>query len=219
MDPKMTGRNIPVHRNYFFSFSRLKSGVMFLGACWACSSSHPFPGMPVQGPIFIAEVSVSFSQYLWPSEIQIQGKKKSSELSRIQFSIPELQFDNNSPWKKCKYDFCCRQEGEGVLRALILFDHFKAFPAETEMVKFCLKWAGCIYSQRDETNRFSLAWSSFPQTFMFIYLNSNTGLFIFCVAYLWIHPECFWFNHPVQGKKNQRDSSSFPQPAFSVLWC
>lgn len=100
-----------------------------------------------------------------------------------------------------------------MLRALALFDRFKAFPAETEMVKFCLKCAGCFHTQRDEMSKSSSAWSSLPQTFMFVHLNTKTRFFF--VAHVWIYPECFRFSHPVQGKENQRGSSSFPQPSLS----
>lgn len=77
---------------FFFSLSRLKTGMTFLVICWTGSYSHPFPRMPMQGPIFIAEVSVSFSQYLWPSEIQIQEKKKCHQNSAGS-NLPSLDFN------------------------------------------------------------------------------------------------------------------------------
>lgn len=75
----------------FFSFCRLKTGIIFLVNCWTGSSSHPFPRMPMQGPIFIAEVGVSFSQHLWPSEIQVQEKKCHQNTAGSNF--PSLNFN------------------------------------------------------------------------------------------------------------------------------
>lgn len=49
---------------------------------------------------------------------------------------------------------------ERVLRALVLFDHFKAFPAESELVRFCLKCAGCICRQRGKMSKPSSAWNN-----------------------------------------------------------
>lgn len=95
-----------------------------------------------------------------------------------------------------------------LLRCLIAL---KPFPQK-------LKWWNSAWNVLDAFTHREMRWVNLlqlgdPQTFMFVHLNTKTRFFF--VVHVWIHPECFWFSHPVQGKENQRGSSSFPQPSLS----
>lgn len=188
--------------------------MMYLVSCWAVSSSHLFHKMSAQGPIFIAEVTVSFAQYLQPSEVQIKEKKVIRTQQDSIFSAWISIWQQQSVGKMQIW-FFPQTEMRGCWELSCCLIILKPFLQK-------VNWWDSAWNVLDAFAGKEVRWVNLrqlgitsAQTFMFIHLNTRARFFL---ARLWIQPVYFLFSDPLHhGKKNQRGFSAFPYPSLFCL--
>lgn len=131
MDPKMTSRNVPEHRNCFFY-----QAVFFQAENWGNGFSELLDWQLF--PSLSQNTSAGSNFHCWsqweffsiPLTIRNSNtRKKIIHQNSAGSNFPSLIFNLTTTVhrRKYKYDFCCRQEGERVLRALVLLIALKPF--------------------------------------------------------------------------------------------
>lgn len=73
--------------------------------------------------------------------------------------------------------FFLHSEMREAVESLMFFAHIKALSAESELAKFCLKYAGCVFRHVKEMSKPSSAWNILLQTFMFMCLKQRQDFF------------------------------------------
>lgn len=197
--PQVADWNTTEHRNCFLIFEAEKQE-------WCLWKISQLPSLPIPSMRCHCKVGFSLqkpeSVLLNNSSLQKLRYKTNSSSAAVGFNFQSLLDEYNC-------DFSHKQKLERLLRALMLFAHFAALCAESELAKLCFK---CAFPAWQGSNS---AWNILPQTFVFTCLTQRQDFlwlicgFAMCTSHWAIH----------YGRRIKEVSALSPTLAFPVWQC